>query len=268
VLRTHLRDLEAFLAHLQRSHLTVILKEKVTPYGAESGSKKVQVTQMFDTIAPTYDRLNRVLSLGIDIWWRRYAVRLLKPAKPQIIVDLATGTGDFAIELAKLHPSRIIGIDVSDGMLAVGRDKMKARKLQNLIEMRLGDAENLPLETNSVDAITVGFGVRNFEDLPKGLDEMLRILKPGGVAVILEPGYPTRFPLKQLFNFYFHSVLPVIGKLISADKAAYEYLPQSVSAFPAGKDFTDICKQVGFEEAIYKPLTFGICALYWLRKSS
>ena len=239
----------------------------VTPYGtANPEGKKAQVTQMFDTIAPTYDRLNRIISLGIDISWRRYAARQLKRLNPRVVVDLATGTGDFALELAKLKPERIIGIDVSEGMLNIGRDKIARRNLSPLIEMRRGDAEALPLGDNSVDAITVGFGVRNFEHLEKGLSEMLRILRPGGVAVILEPGYPTRFPLKQLFNFYFHTLLPVIGRLISADKAAYEYLPQSVSAFPAGKDFTDICTRLGYVHVQYTPLTFGTCAYYWLEK--
>ena len=221
---------------------------------------------MFDNIAPKYDLLNHTLTLGIDFLWRRQAVRQLKPYQPQVVVDIATGTGDFAIEAARLKPQQVIGIDISPQMLAVGREKMARKQLSALIEMREGDSEKLNLPTNSVDAITVGFGVRNFENLEKGLKEMLRVLKPGQAAVVLEPSYPTKFPLKQLFNFYFRRMTPLVGRLVSGDSSAYAYLSDSVKAFPQGKAFTDICLKVGYQKAIYKPLTFGICSLYLLEK--
>lgn len=238
----------------------------VTPYNKPDASKKEQVAEMFDNIAPRYDLLNRLLSFGIDIQWRRKAIRLLRPYAPKIIVDIATGTGDFAIEARKLAPEKIIGIDISREMLEIGRDKMRKRKLDQLIDMREGDSEALDLETDSVDAITVGFGVRNFENLPKGLGEILRVLRPGGAVAILEPSFPTRFPMKQLFFLHFRVITPLIGKFISGDNAAYTYLPDSVKAFPNGTQFTDICKEVGFSKAQYMPLTFGICSLYLLEK--
>ncbi len=221
---------------------------------------------MFDNIAPKYDLLNHTLTLGIDFLWRRKAIKLLKPYQPQLVVDIATGTADFAIEAKSLSPEKIIGIDISPQMLAVGREKISEKKLSELIELREGDSENLALETNSVDAITVGFGVRNFENLEKGLAEMLRVLRPGKAAVILEPSYPTRFPMKQLFNFYFRRLTPLIGRLVSGDGSAYTYLGDSVKAFPQGKAFTDICLKVGYKRAKYVPLTFGICSLYLLEK--
>jgi demethylmenaquinone methyltransferase/2-methoxy-6-polyprenyl-1,4-benzoquinol methylase len=238
----------------------------VTPYQKVEASKKEQVTEMFDNIAPSYDLLNRALSFGVDITWRRKAVKLLKQYQPQIIVDIATGTGDFAIEARKLNPQKIIGIDISPEMLRIGEDKIRKKKLDQLIDMRIGDSESLKLETESVDAITVGFGVRNFENLKLGLSEILRVLRPGGAVAILEPSFPTRFPLKQLFFLHFRVITPLIGKIISGDNAAYTYLPESVKAFPNGEEFTKICKEVGFSKAEYKPLTFGICSLYMLEK--
>jgi demethylmenaquinone methyltransferase/2-methoxy-6-polyprenyl-1,4-benzoquinol methylase len=239
---------------------------QVTPYQNSNQSKRQQVERMFDAIAPRYDLLNHTLSLGIDVFWRRKAVSLLKPRKPLFIVDIATGTGDFAYEALKLQPQKIIGVDISEGMLTVGRAKMKARDVDSIIELKQGDSENLPFETDSVDAITVGFGVRNFENLEKGLSEILRILKPGGQVVILEPASPSAFPLKQLFNFYFSNILPLIGRLVSRSKEAYEYLPNSVKAFPNGPEFVTICQRVGFKNCYWKPLTFGICSLYLLEK--
>lgn len=238
----------------------------VKPYQASEASKKAQVTEMFDNIAPRYDLLNHTLTAGIDFWWRRKAISLLKPYAPKIIADIATGTGDFAIEAVALQPDKIIGIDISSEMLRIGADKMKQRNLSQLIEMRLGDSEQLLLETDSIDAITVGFGVRNFENLEKGMAEILRVLRPGGAAVILEPSFPTAFPLKQLFQLYFRFITPLVGRIISGDTAAYTYLPESVRAFPNGKAFTDICTKVGFKKAVYKPLTFGSCSLYLLEK--
>jgi demethylmenaquinone methyltransferase/2-methoxy-6-polyprenyl-1,4-benzoquinol methylase len=242
------------------------MSQVVTPYGAQAGSKKEQVARMFDAIAPRYDFLNHALSMGIDILWRRAAVNKIKTINPKIILDIATGTGDFAVEAARLGPDKIIGLDISEGMLALGRDKMKKKGLDGLIEMRLGDSEHLDLPTGYADAITVGFGVRNFENLERGLAEMLRVLRPGGMAVILEPAVPTVFPFKQLFMLYFTKILPLLGRLVSKDSSAYTYLPQSVRAFPHGADFVAICKRVGYTTAQFKPLTLGICAMYVLQK--
>lgn len=242
------------------------MDKPVTPYNDSEASKKAQVTAMFDNIAPKYDLLNHTLSMGVDFWWRRKAVNMLATYNPQRVVDIATGTGDFAIEAARIKPQEIIGIDISPQMLHIGQQKMAEKGLSELIDMREGDSENLDLETDSVDGITVGFGVRNFENLEKGLGEMLRVLKPGKPAIILEPSYPTKFPLKQLFNFYFRVLTPIVGKVVSGDSSAYAYLSDSVKAFPQGKAFTDICLKVGYKKAIYKPLTFGICSLYLLEK--
>lgn len=221
---------------------------------------------MFDGIAPRYDLLNHLLSLGIDRVWRKKAVNLLRQYSPRHIVDIATGTADFAVAATALKPEKIIGVDISNEMLNVGREKIKRKGLHGLIELRNGDAESLDFADNSVDAITVGFGVRNFENLLLGLQEMHRVLRPGGAAVILEPGFPSRFPLKQLFRLYFRYLTPAIGSLISGSKAAYTYLPESVKAFPQGKNFTDICRQAGYSKAKYIPLSFGTCAMYLLEK--
>lgn len=242
------------------------LKNVVTPYG-ESSSKKEQVAKMFDNISGKYDFLNHFLSMGIDISWRRKAIEILKPLNPKIVIDIATGTGDFAIEAAKqFKAEKIYGVDISEGMLKVGREKIEKIKLSNLIDMKLGDSENLPFEDNFADAITVGFGVRNFEHLEIGMSEIYRVLKPGGKVTILEPAIPTRFPMNFLFKIYFKGILPVLGMLVSRDKAAYTYLPKSVEAFPNGEDFLTICKSVGFKDNQWKPLTFGICSLYVLSK--
>lgn len=238
----------------------------VTPYQNPEASKRIQVEEMFDNIAPSYDLLNRMLSLGIDVQWRKKAIRLLADYQPKVIVDIATGTADFAVAAKKLNPSQIIGIDISNEMLRIGREKISKKGLDSLIELRQGDSEALELESNSVDAVTVGFGVRNFENLRKGLGEIKRVLRPGGAVAILEPSFPTRFPLKQLFTFHFKVLTPLIGKMISGDNAAYTYLPESVKAFPNGAEFVEICKEVGFKSAEYKPLTLGICSLYILQK--
>lgn len=236
-------------------------KEFVTPYN-KSNSKKEQVAEMFDNIAGNYDFLNHFLSLGIDITWRKKAIKILKEDKPQHIVDIATGTGDFALEALALNPKRITGIDISAKMLEVGRKKMKRKKVDNIVEMKLGDSENLPLKDNEVDAITVSFGVRNFENLEKGLSEMLRILKPGAKSVIIEFSKPEKFPIKQLYNFYFLKILPNLGRLISKDPRAYTYLPESVNAFPYGKQFTQIMERLGYKNVKAVPLTFGIASIY------
>lgn len=234
----------------------------VVPYKEDRSGKKEQVARMFDSISGNYDFLNHFLSLGIDIRWRRKAVKLLAPGKPKLILDVATGTGDFAVETLKLNPDKVIGIDISEGMLEVGRKKMKDRGYDSRIELLSGDSENLPFEENKFDAVVVGFGVRNFENLEKGLAEMYRVLKPGGRMVVLEFSKPTMFPFKQLFNFYFNFILPKIGKLISRDPAAYTYLPESVQAFPDGDSFVRILNRIGFKDTLCKPLTLGISSLY------
>lgn len=240
--------------------------KSITPYGKEDATKQQQVEEMFNQIAPKYDSLNHSLTFGLDIFWRNIAIHKLKAYQPKIIVDIATGTGDFAIAAAKLKPEKIIGIDIAEEMLVKGREKIHQKKLSELIEMQKGNSEALRLADESVDAITAGFGVRNFEHLEKGLGEMCRILRKGGAITILEPSYPTRFPIKQLFYLHFNILTPIIGRIISGDRAAYTYLPDSVRAFPNGKDFVEICYRVGFKKAVYYPLTFGICSLYLLEK--
>ena len=234
----------------------------VVPYKEEHSGKKEQVARMFDNISGRYDFLNHLLSLGIDIRWRKKAIEELKGIRPKLILDVATGTGDFAIQALDLQPDKVIGIDISEGMLEVGRKKMKERQLDQKIELMSGDSENLLFEENKFDAVIVAFGVRNFENLEKGLAEIFRVVKPGGKVVILEFSKPSHFPFKQLYNFYFKFVLPKIGRLISQDQAAYTYLPESVQAFPDGNDFLQILSKIGYKNAACKPLTFGISSLY------
>lgn len=238
----------------------------VIPYKEQTSGKKEQVATMFNNISKKYDFLNHFLSLGIDILWRKKAIKLLKELQPKIILDIATGTGDFAIEALSLNPTKIIGIDISEGMLAVGKEKIKSKGLDNVIELQLGDSENLSFDDNYFDAYTVGFGVRNFEHLEKGLAEMLRVLKPNGRAVILEFSKPKAFPVKQLYNFYFNHILPTIGNLISKDNAAYTYLPESVNAFPEGDEFVNILNKVGYKNVQAIPLMFGISSIYTATK--
>jgi len=233
---------------------------KVTPYN-NTETKKKQVTKMFDNIAGSYDFLNHTLSLGMDNIWRKIAIKKLNN-KPATILDIATGTGDFAISATKYTNATITGIDISQGMLDVGIEKITRKGLTDRIHLQLADSENLPFHDNSYDAITAGFGVRNFEDLNKGLSEMYRTLKPRGIIAILEPSEPTYFPLKQFYNLYFHHVLPFIGGIISKDKNAYTYLPDSVSAFPSGNKFLTELEKVGFKECTHTHLTFGIVSLY------
>jgi len=233
---------------------------KVTPYN-NTETKKKQVTKMFDNIAGSYDFLNHTLSLGMDDIWRKIAIKKLSN-KPATILDIATGTGDFAISATKYTNATITGIDISQGMLDVGIEKITKKGLTDRIKLQLADSENLPFQNNSYDAITAGFGVRNFEDLNKGLSEMYRTLKSGGIVAILEPSEPTYFPLKQFYKLYFHYILPFIGGIISKDKNAYTYLPNSVSAFPSGNDFLTELVKVGFKESKHIPLTFGIVSLY------
>lgn len=238
----------------------------VVPYKNDAASKKVQVARMFDAISGKYDFLNHFLSLGIDIRWRKKAIKLLAKAQPKLILDVATGTGDFAIEALKLNPEKIIGVDISEGMLDVGRKKMKERGFEQFIELKAGDSENLPFEENKFDAVIVGFGVRNFENLEKGLAEILRVMKPGARVVVLEFSKPRVFPMKQLYSFYFKFILPKVGRFFSQDSSAYTYLPESVQAFPDGNDFLSVLSKLGYKNATCQPLTFGISSLYTATK--
>jgi len=224
--------------------------------------KKQQVEQMFDSIAPKYDFLNHFLSAGIDNLWRKRAINTLLTKKPKYILDMATGTGDLAFEaLKRLNPDKIVGLDISEGMLSYARKKAKHRGIE-IISFERGDSENINYSENTFDAVTVAFGVRNFENLDKGLKELQRVLKPGGSVVVLEFSKPQNFPVKEIYNFYFAKILPLWGKIISKDNQAYTYLPESVMAFPEGRDFLQRLEQAGFKETKAKKLTFGICSLY------
>lgn len=237
-------------------------KTVVTPYNAEE-SKKAQVERMFDKIAPRYDFLNRVLSLGIDVWWRKRALRYLKGRPAAELLDVATGTADVAIMAARMLGSeRIVGVDIANQMLELGREKIRQAGLDAVIRLETGDSEALHFSDASFDAVTVAFGVRNFENLEKGLSEMRRVLRPGGRLVILEFSRPRLFPIKQLYNGYFKYVLPLIGRLTSRDIRAYTYLFESVQAFPEGADFLTILSKTGYQNAQCERLTLGICSIY------
>ncbi|MAC85399.1 MAG: bifunctional demethylmenaquinone methyltransferase/2-methoxy-6-polyprenyl-1,4-benzoquinol methylase UbiE [Flavobacteriales bacterium] len=242
------------------------MKKTVKPYKESSLSKKEQVATMFDNIAGNYDFLNHFLSLGIDIFWRKRLVRKLQKQKPQNILDVATGTADLAIAMMKIKPFNVVGIDISNGMLEVGRKKIKQQDLEKTIQLQQADSEDLPFKDATFDAVTVSFGARNFENLQKGLSEMARVLKPGGKIYILEFSKPTLFPFKQLYDFYFKFVLPLIGKLLSKDNAAYTYLPESVKAFPHGKELNSIIENCGYTNAKNHPLTMGIASIYTAQK--
>ena len=237
-------------------------KIEVKPYNQDDKSKKQEVAEMFDNISARYDFLNHFLSLGIDKIWRKKAINQLRSIPVKKIIDLATGTGDFAIAALKLNPEEVIGLDISAGMLAVGEQKMIKNKVDSIIKMQLGDSENIPYDSNYFDALTVGFGVRNFENLELGLAEMLRVLKPGGKAVILEFSKPKRFPIKQIFGFYSRYFIPFFGKRISKDAQAYSYLPESVAAFPEGKDFEDILRKIGYKNIESTLVSGGIATIY------
>ena len=237
-------------------------KIEVKPYNQDDKSKKQEVAEMFDNISARYDFLNHFLSLGIDKIWRRKAINQLRSTPVKKLIDIATGTGDFAIAALKLNPEEVIGLDISAGMLAVGEQKMIKNKVDSIIKMQLGDSENIPYDSNYFDALTVGFGVRNFENLELGLAEMLRVLKPGGKAVILEFSKPKRFPIKQIFGFYSRYFIPFFGKRISKDAQAYSYLPESVAAFPEGKDFEDILRKIGYKNIESTLVSGGIATIY------
>lgn len=238
------------------------MRKEVKPYGSEDKSKKEEVAEMFNNISHRYDFLNHFLSVGIDKIWRKKAIKMLRELQPKRILDLATGTGDFALESLKLQPDLVVGVDISEGMLQVGREKMKKRKVDHIISMQLGDSEALPFEDNYFDAFTVGFGVRNYEHLEKGLSEMLRVLRPGGKGIILEFSKPKKFPVKQYYSFHSKYIIPFFGKRISKDEKAYAYLPESVAAFPEGKEFEDIMRSVGYANVESRSVGGGIATIY------
>lgn len=238
------------------------MSKNITPYKESSLSKKEQVTQMFDTISGNYDGLNRVISFGIDVKWRKKVLQIVKASNPKTILDIATGTGDLAILMAETKAEKIIGLDISVGMLEVGKQKIAAKKLSQKIEMMVGDSEKMPFEDNTFDAITVAFGIRNFENLEKGLAEILRVLKPNGTFVILETSNPTKFPFKQGYVFYTKNILPLIGKLFSKDNVAYGYLSESAAVFPFGEALNNILKETGFINVVDMPQTFGVATIY------
>ncbi len=217
---------------------------------------------MFDTISGDYDGLNRVISFGIDVKWRKKVVNIVKATNPTTVLDIATGTGDLAINLVETNAENITGLDISCGMLEVGKEKVKKKGLENKIEMVLGDSESLPFNDNTFDAITVAFGVRNFENLENGLKEIYRVLKPNGVFVILETSVPTKTPYKQGYNFYSRNILPAIGKLFSKDRSAYKYLSESASVFPYGEALNNILRKIGFIDVEDLPQTFGVATIY------
>lgn len=242
------------------------MSEKITPYKNSALGKKLQITKMFDTISNEYDDLNRLISFGIDIKWRKKVVQIISKKKPKNILDIATGTGDLAINLTKTDASEIIGLDISEGMLKVGRKKILKKQLDSTIKMVIGDSENLPYENNSFDAISVAFGVRNFENLEIGLAEILRVLKPKGLLVVLETSVPIKFPFKQGYYIYTKALLPMIGRLFSKDKLAYRYLSESASKFPYGQAFNNILNKIGFINSTAMPQTFGVATIYTATK--
>ena len=239
------------------------MPKTVTPYTNSNATKKQQVATMFDNISKTYDFLNHFLSLGIDVVWRKIAINELKKDKPKRILDVATGTGDFAFEaLAILKPEKIIGVDISQGMLDVASEKIRKSNLDHLFELRLGDSERVLFEDGEFDAVTVAYGVRNFENLENGLSDMLRVLKPGGRMVILEFSKPKSFPVKQLYNLYFNYITPAVGKFFSKDNSAYKYLPESVKSFPDGDAFVGLMRKIRCRDTKCRVLAFGICSIY------
>ena len=243
------------------------MEKKITPYKDSELGKKKQVEQMFDTISGNYDGLNRVISMGSDIKWRKKVIKLVAATNPDSILDIATGTGDLAIQFAEsTTANKIVGLDLSEGMLSVARKKVAGKTLGENIEFIKGDSEALPFEDNSFDAITVSFGIRNFENLEKGLSEILRVLKKDGVFVILETSVPSKFPFKQGYKFYSKFILPVIGRLFSRDKVAYKYLSESASAFPHGEVLNNILRKIGFNDVANNPQTLGVATIYTARK--
>lgn len=241
-------------------------QEEIKPYNGYE-NKGQQVELMFDQIAPSYDKLNHRLSWNIDRSWRRKAIKQLLPFKPQSMLDIATGTGDFAIQSAEmLRPKQLLGVDISEGMMEIGREKVEQRGLNNIISFQKEDCMQLSFNDETFDAVTAAFGIRNFPDLDKGLKEMCRVLKKNGHLSIVELTRPQRFPMRQLFWIYSHTFLPVYGRLISKDQRAYSYLTQTIEAFPQGEEMMGIFKKAGFREASFRRLTFGICTMYFATK--
>lgn len=238
------------------------MAKSVTPYKDSNLGKKEQVAQMFDNISGNYDGLNRVISFGIDVKWRKKVLKLVAAKNPANILDIATGTGDLAILMTKTNAKNIIGLDISAGMLEVGKKKIAEKKLDHIIDMVIGDSENMPFPDNHFDAITVSFGIRNFENLEKGLAEILRVLKPNGIFVILETSNPVKTPYKQGYHFYTKNILPIIGKLFSKDNVAYGYLSESAAVFPFGEELNNILRKIGFIDVEAMPQTFGVATIY------
>lgn len=237
-------------------------KKEVKPYKESEGSKKEQVAQMFDNISERYDFLNHILSLNIDKGWRKKVVKMASHGKPKAILDVATGTADLAIALVKANPEKITGIDISRGMLDVGQRKIDNKGLSQMITLEQADSEDLPFQDNTFDIVTVAFGVRNFENLEKGIKEIRRVLKPEGKILVLEFSQPTGFPFKQVYKFYFKNILPTLGRLVSKDQSAYTYLPESVNAFPHGAAFIKVLGECEFKDTSFKPVTFGVASIY------
>ena len=242
------------------------MSKTIKPYKDSDLGKKEQVATMFNNISKNYDDLNRVISFGIDVSWRKKVVKIVSKNNPQQILDIATGTGDLVLMMSSLNPTKIVGLDISEGMLEVGIEKIAKANLSDKIDMIVGDSENMPFEDNTFDAITVSFGVRNFANLDKGLTEIRRVLKPTGTFVILETSNPTKFPFKQGYKFYTSFILPIIGKIFSKDKVAYSYLSESANYFPFGETFDNILKKNGFINTEYKPVTFGVATIYTATK--
>ncbi|MFD1095111.1 bifunctional demethylmenaquinone methyltransferase/2-methoxy-6-polyprenyl-1,4-benzoquinol methylase UbiE [Salegentibacter chungangensis] len=238
------------------------MSEKVTPYKDSKLNKKKQVEQMFDKISGNYDGLNRIISFGTDVKWRKKVIAMVKTNNPKSALDIATGTGDLAISLANTGAKEIVGLDISEGMLSVGRKKIKAKGLEDKIKMVQADSEALPFDENSFDAITVAFGVRNFETLEKGLSEIYRVLKPGGIFIVLETSVPSKTPYKQGYKLYTNFLMPLIGRIFSKDRDAYEYLSKSAAVFPYGKAFNNILQKIGFTNVKDLPQTFGVATIY------
>ncbi|NCT16748.1 MAG: bifunctional demethylmenaquinone methyltransferase/2-methoxy-6-polyprenyl-1,4-benzoquinol methylase UbiE [Flavobacteriaceae bacterium CG_4_8_14_3_um_filter_34_10] len=242
------------------------MSKNVTPYKESTLKKKEQVEHMFDTISGNYDGLNRVISFGLDVRWRKKVVKAVTDTKAKSVLDIATGTGDLAISFSKYDIPLIVGLDISEGMLSVARKKVLNKDFENKIEFIQADSENLPFDDNSFDAITVAFGVRNFETLDKGLAEIYRVLRPSGIFVVLETSVPTKTPFKQGYRFYTKKMMPLIGKLFSKDKVAYNYLSESASVFPYGETFNNILRKIGFKEVKNQPQTFGVASIYTASK--
>ena len=241
-------------------------QEQIKPYEG-TGDKGKLVEEMFDNIAPTYDTLNHRLSWDIDKGWRKKAIKCLLPYAPKKMLDIATGTGDFAILAAQmLQPEQLVGADISEGMMEIGRQKVKRMGLDKVISFEKQDCLHLGYEEETFDAVTAAFGIRNFQNLDQGLSEMCRVLKKGGHLCIVELTTPVSFPMKQLFRIYSGTVLPIYGKLISKDQSAYDYLNKTIAAFPQGEVMMEVLKKAGFEKAEFKRLTFGICTLYFATK--